>query len=226
MLPKSASLLVFVKEPVPGSVKTRLAATLGMDGAAALYRELVDATLQLALDAQRAGIVAAVELWCTPSADAPYFRNCAQRADASLHTQCAGDLGARMAYALGDARTRNPIAVLIGSDCPALTPVMLAAAVAHLADDEAVIGPAEDGGFVLFGARTPLALDGVRWSSAHALADTRAALAGQQVRWSELPVSWDVDEPADVARWRALRARADRGDADSGSPLPARDTRR
>jgi rSAM/selenodomain-associated transferase 1 len=217
-----ASLLVFVKEPVPGTVKTRLAATLGAAGAAALYRELVDITLQLAREARRDGIVAAVELWCTPSADSPYFDACARRGDASLHTQCAGDLGARMAHALGAARTRAPAAVLIGSDCPALTSGMLAAAVALLDVGDAVIGPAEDGGFVLLGTRVPLALHGIRWSTDHALADTRAALAGQRVRWSELPVSWDVDGPADLARWNALKERAHGAGAQSGCALLAR----
>ena len=66
-----------------------------------------------------------------------------------------------------------------------------------------VLGPAEDGGFVLVGARVPIRFDGVRWSTAHTLGDTRVALANANVGWAELPLSWDVDEPADLARWKA-----------------------
>ena len=97
--------------------------------------------------------------------------------------------------------------MLIGTDCPALGVAGLAAAAAALGRADVVLGPAEDGGFVLAGTRVPIRFDGVRWSAARTLADTRASLRRAGVRWVELPMCWDVDEPADLERWNAQRGK-------------------
>ena len=79
----------------------------------------------------------------------------------------------------------------------------LARAVAALDDHPAVFGPAEDGGYVLVGlARAIDAFSGIPWSSAETMAATRAKLDALGVRWQELPTLWDIDSPADLARWR------------------------
>ncbi len=196
-------LLIFAREPLAGHVKTRLAAVLGAEAAATAYRELIDATMAYAVAARTQGIVGAIEVWCTPDPASPYFRGLAEFHGIELRGQCEGDLGVRMSCAIADALTRAPAAILIGTDCPAQGVAALAAAAAALADADVVLGPAEDGGFVLVGARIPVRFDGVRWGTGHALPDTRATLAGARVRWVELPLSWDVDEPADLARWKA-----------------------
>jgi uncharacterized protein len=198
-------LIIFAREPLAGQVKTRLAAALGAEGAAAAYRELIDATLEYAVAARTQGIVAAIEIWCTPDPASPYFHALAECHGVQLRRQRDGDLGGRMSGAIADALARAPAAILIGTDCPAQGVAALAAAVAALAEADVVLGPAEDGGFVLVAARIPLRFDGVRWSTAHTLRDTRSVLARAGLRWAELPLSWDVDEPADLARWKALR---------------------
>jgi rSAM/selenodomain-associated transferase 1 len=199
------ALLVFAKEPAPFAVKTRLAACIGGARAADVYRELTDVTLRHAVEARRAGIVGRVELWCTPDPASAYFRRLAAAHDAALHRQAEGDLGARMAGAIVSALTRAPAALVIGTDCPVLDTAYLAQARALLAEHEAVIGPAEDGGYVLVGARRPLPLADVRWSTPHTLADTTAAFAHAGIRFAALPVSWDVDDESGLARWDALR---------------------
>jgi rSAM/selenodomain-associated transferase 1 len=196
-------LLIFAREPRAGYVKSRLAAALGVEVAAKAYRELIDATMEYAVAARTQGIAAAIEVWCTPDPASPYFRWLAERDGVELRAQCDGDLGIRMSAAIADALTRAPAAILIGTDCPAQGVAALAAAAAALADADVVLGPAEDGGFVLVGTRIPVRFDGVRWSTPHTLRDTQAALARANIRWTELPVSWDVDEPADLARWKA-----------------------
>lgn len=202
-------LLVFAKEPVPGQVKTRLASAHGAERAAAIYRELTSVTLAHARAARAAGIVEAIELWCTPSPASAWFASLARDAGASLHAQAGdGDLGHRMAQAIADALGRASRVLLIGTDCPWLDPPALRRAAAALDAHDAVLGPAEDGGFVLVGACQPVAFGTTRWSTPHAYADAGAALAHAGVRWAALPVSWDVDEPADFARWDALRAAA------------------
>jgi len=197
------ALLVFAKAPVPGRVKTRLAAAIGDAAAAAAYRELTATTLAHAAAACRAGVVCSVELWCAPEPDSEYFTQLAAAAGATRHRQSDGDLGVRMGHAIADALARRSSVLLVGTDCPLLDVDYLARAAELLAGHDAVLGPAEDGGYVLVGARRPLPFTGVRWSSPHALADTETAFARAGVAWSTAPTLWDVDAPADLARWKA-----------------------
>ena len=94
-------------------------------------------------------------------------------------------------------------AMLIGTDCPALTPRDLRLAAHHLeAGADAVFSPTEDGGYALIGARRcDLRLfEGIAWSSATVMEETRARLRDLGWRWEELPTLWDVDRPADYER--------------------------
>lgn len=198
------ALLVFAKAPVAGAVKTRLAATAGAGRALAVYRTLLDATLDCAVAARADGVVGSVELWIAPEGDpaaldAPVARHALER-----RVQHGGDLGARMAHAIADALARASRVLLVGTDCPVLSPAYLAQAAAALHAHDAVLGPAEDGGYVLVGARRPLAFPGVRWSTAEACADTRAAFAAQGASCALLPPLWDVDDDAGLARLMQL----------------------
>ncbi len=199
------ALLVFAKEPEPGRVKTRLAAALGPRRAADVYVELTARTLAHAAAARDHGVVAAVELWCAPDPDSPHFRAVAAAAGATRHRQEDGDLGARMTGAIAAALARHPAVLLVGTDCPLLDAARLAEAAALLAAHDAVLVPAEDGGYVLVGARRPLPFAGVRWSTPHALADTAAGFDRAGIRWTAASVLWDVDDSTDLARWDALR---------------------
>jgi rSAM/selenodomain-associated transferase 2/rSAM/selenodomain-associated transferase 1 len=201
------TLQVFAKAPVPGTVKTRLGAAIGAEGAATVHAELVERTLATAAAARAAGIVGRVELWCAPDASAPAFAAWRDRYDVVLAPQPGGDLGARMHAALHAALASGGPALLIGTDCPTLDPGYLARAAAALDRHDAVIGPAEDGGYVLIGLARPLdVFTGIDWGTPAVLAATRARLSAAAATWDELPVKWDVDEPADLARWRVLAA--------------------
>ncbi|MCC7325690.1 MAG: TIGR04282 family arsenosugar biosynthesis glycosyltransferase [Burkholderiales bacterium] len=202
---KAPVLLVFAKEPLPGSVKTRLATTIGNERACAVYRELTALTLMHATQAHGARIIGNIELWCASDPRTPYFSALAAAHGASLHRQANGDLGARMADAIDSALTRAPAVLLVGTDCPVLDCGYLARACAALADHDAVLGPAADGGYVAVGARRPLPFGAIRWSTPHALADTAAGFTRAGIAWSELPATWDVDDAQDLARWNALR---------------------
>ncbi|MFO1324698.1 MAG: TIGR04282 family arsenosugar biosynthesis glycosyltransferase [Burkholderiales bacterium] len=199
------SLLVFAKEPAPGAVKTRLAADVGAEQAAVVYRELTTLTLAHASAARDARIVGRVELWCTPDPATAWFRGLAADHRAALHGQGDGDLGARMAAALASALSRAPAALIVGTDCPVLDAGYLARACAMLRDHDAVIGPAEDGGYVLVAGNRTLPFADVRWSTPHALADTTAGFARAGLRCGTLPVAWDVDDAAGLQRFAALR---------------------
>ena len=198
--------MVFAKAPTPGRVKTRLVPALGETGAAELHWQLAERTLCTA----RAAGLGQVELWCAPGTDDAFFAACAKQHDVSLRAQGEGDLGVRMARALELALADGFSGLLIGSDCPALTPEYLREAAAALVNgNDAVIGPAEDGGYVLIGlARSPAAplFEDIAWGSATVMQDTRTRLASRNWRWRELATLWDVDRPEDLLRLAQLRA--------------------
>jgi rSAM/selenodomain-associated transferase 2/rSAM/selenodomain-associated transferase 1 len=207
--PSPVTLQIFAKSPIPGEVKTRLAATIGEVNAAALYVGFVESTLATAAAARNAGLVDRIELWCAPDAGAPGFAEWRDRFGITLRTQSGADLGTRMRNALEAAIDQGSRAVLIGSDCPALDVPYLAQAVAALDRHDAVFGPAEDGGYVLVGvARALDAFSGIRWSTPDVMAATRAKLVALHATWHELPTLWDVDEPSALARWERLTATA------------------
>jgi rSAM/selenodomain-associated transferase 1 len=129
----------------------------------------------------------------------------------SLHPQGEGDLGARMQRAFESALALSPRAILVGSDIPALSPRYLRDADQALGrGDDAAIGPAEDGGYVLIGLSRcdPELFRDIPWGRPEVLAETRRRLAALSWRSSELPVLWDVDRPEDLERLpEGLRAR-------------------
>lgn len=201
MQPTSADtrLLIFTKAPRPGAVKTRLIALLGEQGAAALHARLVKRALATA---HSAGI-GPIELHCAPDCDDPFLRFCSDCYGAPLVPQTDGELGARMAHAfeqvLGSARH----AILIGTDCPALTARHLRAARRALVTGiEAVFVPAEDGGYALIGLtrcdRRMFA--GIAWGEDSVMNQTRNRLSELGWRWREFETLWDVDRPEDYRR--------------------------
>jgi rSAM/selenodomain-associated transferase 1 len=182
-----------LKEPRPGRVKTRLARGLGRVGAAWWYRHQAGALIRRLRDPR----------WQIVLAVAPDLQGLQSRVwpgDLPRIPQGGGDIGARMVRALGHAT--GPVC-LIGSDIPGVTRAHIARAFAALRGDDAVFGPAVDGGFWLVGLRTPHRMprgfmQGVRWSTRHALADT-VATAGD-LRVGVADTLCDVDTIDDLAR--------------------------
>ena len=192
-------VIVFAKAPEPGKVKTRLIPALGEAGAAALHRRLAMHSLRAAQDAE----LGPVELWCAPDTHHAFFAECERAFSVSLHSQCQGDLGARMQHALETVLERAKRAILIGSDIPALSEIYLRDAERALSRaHDAVIGPAEDGGYVLIGlARChPELFRDIPWGKPEVLAETRGRLAALRWRCLELPTLWDMDRPEDLER--------------------------
>ena len=194
-----ARILVFCKPPIPGQAKTRLIPALGAHGAADLHAELPRATLTRAVRSD----LASVELWASAAPEHEFFQCLRADFGCPLLTQCGDDLGTRMAQALDTTLASTEFAVLIGTDCPLLDENYLAQAFAALANGaDAVLGPAEDGGYVLIGLKRfdPAVFADIPWGGAEVLARTRARLAG--LGWSvrELAMLWDVDRAEDLAR--------------------------
>jgi rSAM/selenodomain-associated transferase 1 len=193
------ALIVFARAPSPGTVMTRLIPLLGAEAAAVLHARLVEKTLETA----RTASFARLELHGAPDIDDPFFRSCARQSGAMLEAQAGGDLGARMLAAFESALARYPRALLVGSDCPALTAHHLREADHALRDgNDAVLVPCEDGGYALIGlTRVDARLfDGIAWGGERVMSETRSRLRELGWRWRELETLWDVDRPEDYAR--------------------------
>ena len=186
------SLVVMVKEPRPGRVKTRLARDIGAVEAAwwfrhqslALLRRLRDPRWRLVLAVGPDAEGMASRVWPRGLARVPQGR---------------GDLGRRMGRLLR-AMPPGP-ACVVGADIPRLSRAHVAEAFAALGGADAVLGPAADGGYWLVGLRRTAAVpaglfEGVRWSTPDAMANTEATMAGLRV--AHVAMLSDVDTGADL----------------------------
>jgi len=190
-LPKT--LVVMVKMPRPGRVKTRLGRGIGMVGAAWWYRHQV-ARLLRRLEDPRWRMVLCV----APDVEAMVAR--VWPGHLPRIAQGSGDLGTRMASAL--AAFAPDDTVLVGSDIPDITSRHIARAFRALGRCDVVFGPAKDGGFWLVGVkagRVPFGMfANVRWSTRHALGDSERSVHDARVR--HVDTLADVDEARDLRK--------------------------
>jgi len=199
-----ALLLQFARAPRAGAVKTRMLPRLSAGEACALHRELVLWTCRTLL----ASGLGEVHLYVAGDTGDPLFAACRELGVAQVCPQRGADLGARMYHALDAGLGECQKVVLVGSDCPAISPAYLELALAGLEGADVVLGPAEDGGYVLLGARriTPGVFAGIGWGGDAVYARTLDNLAAEGLRCTALPTLWDVDRPEDLAAWESLRS--------------------
>lgn len=197
-----AAVAVMAKAPVPGLAKTRLMPMLGANGAARAQRSFALRTLATVRQASTGPL----RLWCAPDATHRFIRGLQSRHGVTCLPQPVGDLGHRMSVAMTAHFQEHPHGALliVGTDCPVLTSEHLQQAADALQTHDAVLIPADDGGYVLIGFARPLPVvfDRVEWSTDRVLAQTRQRLSEANATWLELPTLWDVDEPADWQRWQ------------------------
>ncbi len=204
---------IFCRPPAPGRVKTRLARAIGDARAASLYAAFLSDTIE------RCRSIASLEpeLWVAGDPRDPALAP----AGASLRRreQTEGDLGVRMSAAIESAIAVAGAGLVVGSDAPTVPAALLDLAVHALDSNDAVFGPAADGGFYLVAARTGLGavFRGVRWSTSHALADSLERARAASLRVARLPPWYDVDTVRDLALL-ALHLRLD----PSAAPATAR----
>ncbi len=194
---KPTRILIFAKAPVPGRVKTRLIPALGAEGAAWLAALMLDHALEQA----RAAGIGPVELCMSPEPGGADWLSFILPPDIATSAQGEGDLGERMARAAQRRIDGGEMVLLMGTDCPGLDAERLRKAAACLQSHDAVMYPAEDGGYPLLGLRqfhSGLFAD-MPWSTdavAHLTLERMASLGwrvwvGESLR--------DIDEPGDLA---------------------------
>ncbi|MEO7414838.1 MAG: TIGR04282 family arsenosugar biosynthesis glycosyltransferase, partial [Opitutaceae bacterium] len=200
-------LILMLKYPRPGAVKTRLIPALGEQRACELYRALVRHTLAEADRLAASGGVT-IEARVAGAPDEAAARAWLGGA-MTIRDQGEGDLGQRMERAVHAAFAEdNAPVVVIGGDCPQLAAEHLAAAFAALEHADAVIGPAADGGYYLIGLRRslPPLFHGIRWGGAEVLAQTLAAARALSVDVVQLATLRDLDVPEDLPVWAETAA--------------------
>ena len=189
-------LIVFVKAPRPGTVKTRIAQTAGAQKACAIYREMVDTVLS------RLRSLRAAQLWFAPDDAGPEIVPWL-REDWTARPQGGGDLGERLSRAFASAFANgSERVVIVGSDCPEVKSSDIRAAWQQLQSHDLVVGPAVDGGYWLIGLRAPqpeLFRD-IAWSSDQVLGQTLQRAKTLGLRIQLLRILTDIDTEAD---WNA-----------------------
>jgi len=217
MTAPSHSLGVFAKEPVPGKVKTRLAAATSPQWAAQVAEAcLLDVAGRLAhVEARRV-------LAYAPRDAEPYFARAVR--GFRLVPQGDGDLGERMAAFFAEQlRTGAEAVVLLGTDSPTVPLEFIERAFQELETLNLVLGPATDGGYYLLGCarNLPPIFEGIAWSTSAVLGQTVARLSERKWPLAVLPPWYDVDMPGDWAMLKGHVAALRRAGQDPGVPHTA-----
>ena len=178
-------LIIFLKAPDAGKVKTRLAASVGNDEALRIYKLLVDHTFKLA---KGAGFK--TTLWFANAVDGQPFPN---MDGFEVKTQSGSDLGERMHNSFQDSAPGKKI--IIGSDCAELSIEILLEAAESLNQNDLVFGPAKDGGYYLVGQKNhnPELFLGKEWSHEHVLQEALDKAHELELKVHLLPKLSDVD---------------------------------
>ena len=190
---RSSAIVIFVRNPVLGKVKTRLAQVLGVEKALAIYKILLQRTHDIAI--------------CVEADKFLYYADYVNQEDIwendvfKKQLQSGIELGERMKNAIGDLFDKGYSKVgIIGSDCYELTSEIIQEGIDKLDKNNVVLGPAKDGGYYFLGMSSyfPELFDEKKWSTETVLQDTVEQLKQMDVTYFKLPLLSDVDEPEDI----------------------------
>lgn len=196
---EDACLCVFAKAPVPGKVKTRLIPYMDAESACQLHRQLIEQCLRR-IDAKD---LCTSQLWST-DIEHDFIAEMGKEYGLTLYKQQGNNLGHRMAYAVKASLQDYRYVVLIGTDCPGLDAGYIERVIQQLhAGADCVLGPAEDGGYVMLGlsAYDDSLFRDIEWGTSQVAAITRQRIKALGWRCEEMPVLWDVDRPSDYERF-------------------------
>ncbi len=199
----NSRILVFAKDPVPGKVKTRLEPAIGVKGSLRLHRAMIARVCNLL----GSSCLAPWQLWVTENTSHEFFLNHCKKKD--IYQQQKGDIGHKMADAAVQTLTNSVSTslLMIGSDCPCIDESYLKAALEQLADGiDVVLGPAEDGGYVLIGlnASNNRLFSDIDWGTDRVLVQTLSRTRELGLSSVCMDALWDVDRPADLDRLEEL----------------------
>ena len=211
-------LIIFTRYPVPGKTKTRLIPALGEQGAADLHSRLAEYTLLNLLtlgwdQSLEIGIYYSggdrllMETWFNPIISSFLTNNPNLNINPlSYHPQFGEDLGQRMQGAFEDGfKHQIEKIIIIGTDCPDLSPHLIEEAFVALNCQDVVLGPASDGGYYLIGLSQsfPMLFKHIDWGSDRVLTQTKEIIKQEKLSVYDLPVLTDIDRPDDLCIWES-----------------------
>ncbi len=190
------SILLFIKAPQIGKVKTRLAATIGDAKALKIYRKLVERQItslpkETDLTVYFAPNDAAIEI-------ANWLGN-----DFKLQPQCNGELGERLDSGISETFSKGSEKVIcIGGDCPKLNNSHIQAAFSALDSVDVVFGPTDDGGYYLIGLNAPKTelFQNIPWSASNTLKASIAVTEALGLKHAMLETLYDIDDQSSLQR--------------------------
>jgi len=199
------ALGIFAKAPIPGRVKTRLAADVGPSAAAEVYWQM-----GFKIVATTAGLGYRTVLWFTPADEGAYVREWLERAARlEFRPQAGRDLGTRLTHAFARHFAEGAKrVVIIGTDCPGVSRHLIHQAFTALGRRDVVLGPALDGGYYLVGLAAPQAalFRGISWSTGTVAAQTRTRAHSLGLSCHLLRPLRDVDTARDARAVGLLRS--------------------
>ena len=192
----SPALLIFIKNPKLGHVKTRLAQSVGNARALQIYQALLAHTRQISLQLN-------VERYLFYSQFVDEQDEWPEKHFNKLLQQAETDLGGKMSTAFELVLSKHPVAIIIGSDCASLDSTLLEVAFEKLKEYPYVIGPASDGGYYLLGMRqsSPHLFKDMHWSTDSVLPVTLERITQSGSTHFLLPELSDIDYEEDWQRF-------------------------
>jgi hypothetical protein len=189
-------IIVFVKNPKLGKVKTRLAASLGDHKALEIYNKLIGYTKDVLLQLSNVNRFV-------------YYSSFIDQQDGwdnekfIKRIQYQGGLGERITHALEETFENCQHIIIIGSDCPQLTPAHINEAFDRLRSNNVVIGPSQDGGYYLLGMDKfyPELFQNIEWSTATVFKETIQKTKDKNLKTSKLEVLSDIDYEEDWIKY-------------------------
>jgi uncharacterized protein len=184
-------LIIFVKNPVLGKVKTRLAKSIGQEKALKVYKYLIDHTCSIASMTN-----ADSEVWYSD-----FKVDQENRELPKAKVQIEGDLGEKMSFAFRQGfKNGYKNIVIIGSDCPEITSDHIDDAFQSLQISDIVIGPSDDGGYYLLGMKkwNPKLFQNIEWSTSRVFNQTVMAIEEESLTLSKLVKLNDIDTIEDL----------------------------
>ncbi len=193
-------LIVFVKAPVAGQCKTRLIPLLGQHEASEFYKTLVEQCIEKIQDINNIDVV----IYATPDTRHPFIQALGKRLTGTVKTQQGNNLGERMHTAMHESLQHYSQVVLIGTDCPVISQQYIELAFESLKFNDVVFGPAEDGGYVLIGARKvqPALFQNINWGTDKVLEQNLHNCRTCAYNTQLLETLWDIDTPNDFLRYQ------------------------
>lgn len=193
---KPLRIVIMAKAPVAGLVKTRLIPVLGNEGAALLARRMLMRTIDTAISAD----IGTVECCVTPSHSDPIWSVFKRDDVLKWSSQPEGGLGQRMSDVAERVISQGEKVILIGTDCPMLTPYHLQLAAEWLQFGDASMIPVSDGGYCLLALNHfhPSLFQEINWSTSTVAEESRTRFAALGWRLAELEELHDIDHEDDM----------------------------